>query len=100
MVTKTQEEWEAMTPDAQQAHLADEEKTVFGRTVQNEPAFERVKGQPVEKGIGSPGRETANHFAAILKYEGQDAYQAAADAIWKRDPDHAKRLGLKRRGTT
>jgi hypothetical protein len=98
MVTKTPEELAVLSPEEMKAHLVDEEMTVFGRNKLNEPAFERVKGVPVEKGIGSPGRENGNHFAAILKYEGQEAHQAAVDALWQRDPSHAERLGLKRRG--
>src|SRR5690348_6038607 len=32
------------------------------------------KGAFIPQGIGSPGKETANHFAAILKYEGKEAW--------------------------
>lgn len=71
MVTKTQEEWDSMTPTEQKAHLIEEEKIVFGTD------FKKVKGHPVEQGIGSPGRETANHFAAIRKYEGEEAHKKA-----------------------
>lgn len=95
MVTLTTEEWDALgdpekggSPAKQKAHLAAEEKIVFGQDL------EKKKGQPVEKGFGSPGRETNNHFNGIRKYEGEDAYQAALEEIHKRDPDHAKRLGL------
>jgi hypothetical protein len=94
MVTKTAEEWSGMDEAARKAHLADEEKTVFGRTVTNEPAYRKVKGVPQELGIGSKGRETPNHFRAILKYEGEAAHQEALAEIWKRDPDHATRIGL------
>lgn len=99
MVTLTTEELDVLTPDQRVAHYIDEEKTVFGRTAANDPAFKRVDGIPQEMGIGSPGRETGNHLAAILKWEGQEAYQQAVNAIWKRDPERAKRLGLKRRGS-
>jgi hypothetical protein len=98
MVTKSPEELAVLSPEEMKVYLADEEMTVFGRTRLNEPAFERIKGVPQENGIGSPGHETHNHMQSILKYEGQEAYQAAADIIWKRDPAHAERLGLKRRG--
>lgn len=75
MVTKTNEEWDAMDPAERKAHLAEEEKIVFGAD------FRKLKGQPVEQGIGSPGRETPNHFAAIRKYEGEEAEKKArADA--------------------
>jgi hypothetical protein len=93
MVTKTIEELEVMSPEEKRAHFAEEEKIVFGQNFQRDR-----HGNPIEGGIGAPGRESVNHMASILKYEGQDAYQAACDAIWKRNPEHAKRLGLKRRG--
>lgn len=80
MVTKTPDELDGLTPDELKAHLADEEKTVFGRTVVNEPAFKKVKGVPQEMGLGSAGRETENHFRAIRKYEGPEAEKAARDA--------------------
>lgn len=88
MVTKTPEELDAMTPDEKKAHFAAEEKIVFGTD------FQKKKGVPIEQGIGSPGRETHNHFAGIRKYEGEDAYREAYDEIWKRDPDRAKKLNL------
>lgn len=71
MVTKTMEELDAMTPAQKKAHFAEEEKIVFGAD------FKKVKGEPVEQGIGSPGHENSNHFAAIRKYEGEDAYKKA-----------------------
>jgi len=71
MVTKTMEELDAMTPEEKRLHRAEEEKIVFGTD------FKKVKGKPVEQGIGSPGRETPNHLNAIRKYEGEEAYQAA-----------------------
>jgi hypothetical protein len=98
MVTKTLEELETLSPEQMKTYLADEEMTVFGHNKLNEPAFERVKGVPQENGIGSPGRETGNHLAAIRKYEGEEAYHAAVDKIFKRDPAYAEKLGLKRRG--
>jgi hypothetical protein len=102
VVTLTTEEFEVLTPEERKAHMAQEEMTVFGRTTTNEPAFQRdAKGNPVERGIGSPGRQSVNSLAAIRKWEGEDAYQAAVDAVWKNNPEHAKRLNLpKRRGTS
>lgn len=77
-----------LSPAEQKAHLANEEKIVFGQDVKH-------KGkEPLEQGIGAPGRETQNHFNSIRKYEGEDAYQDALEDIWKRDPDRAKKLGL------
>ncbi len=52
------------------------------------------KGNFIPQGIGSPGHESGNHFAAILKYQGRDAYNAAVREIFKRDPDRARKLGL------
>lgn len=94
MVTKTPEEIEAMTPEELKLHLAEEEMTVFGRTRLNEPAFKKTKVGPAEIGIGSVGRENSNHFAAIRKYEGEEAYQDALAEIWKRDAERAKKLNL------
>lgn len=94
MVSKTTEEWDAMSPEARKAHLAAEEMTVFGRTVTGEPAYKKIKGVPQEMGIGSPGNETANHFLGIRKSEGEEAYQAALAETWKRDPDRARKLNL------
>jgi len=34
-------------------------------------------GRPLERGIGSPGNESEQHFAAIEKYEGKAAADAA-----------------------
>jgi hypothetical protein len=33
----------------------------------------------MEQGLGAPGNETEQHFAAILKYEGPAAEQAARE---------------------
>lgn len=71
MVSLTPEERGNMSPAELKAHQAEEDKIVFGHD------FKRVKGKPVEQGIGSPGRETANHLNAIRKYEGEEAYQKA-----------------------
>lgn len=90
MTTKTQEELAAMTPGEIKEHLAAEEKIVFGHD------FQKRKGTPIEQGLGSPGRETPNHFAAIRKYEGEDAYREAYDEFTKRDPERAKKLNLPR----
>lgn len=71
MVTKTVEEWDAMSPGERKQHLAAEEKIVFGHDVKH-------KGKvPIEQGIGAPGRETDNHFRAIEKYEGKEAADKA-----------------------
>jgi hypothetical protein len=51
-------------------------------------------GNYIPQGIGAPGNENGNHFQALLKYQGRDAYNAAVAEIFKRDPDRARRLGL------
>jgi hypothetical protein len=52
------------------------------------------RGNPIQQGIGSPGHETGNHFASILRYEGREAYERAVLEIQKRDPDRHAKLGL------
>lgn len=87
MVTKTPQEIDEMRlliqegklpPDAIKQHFIDEEKLVFGHD------FRKVKGQPVEKGIGAPGHETQNHLNAIRKYEGEAAYNEALAKVKKK----------------
>jgi hypothetical protein len=51
-------------------------------------------GTPQQSGIGSIGHETGNHFAAILRWQGREAYNAAVAEIFKRDPDRGRKLGL------
>jgi hypothetical protein len=94
MVTLSPEEMQALTPEQRVAHQAAEDLIVFGQDAKRDG-----HGNYIEQGIGAPGRETGNHLAGILKYEGQEAYQAAVDAIWKRNPAHAERLGLKKRAS-
>jgi hypothetical protein len=57
-------------------------------------AKRNAKGELQQMGIGSPGNESGNHFAAILKYQGRDAHEKAVHEIWKRDPKRAAALGL------
>jgi hypothetical protein len=51
-----------------------------------------VKGEPVEQGIGSRGRETMNHFNSVRKYEGDEAYWSEVARVWKDHPKHAEKL--------
>lgn len=83
MSTKTQEEWDLMSAQERKDHLIAEEKIVFGHD------FKKIKGKPVEMGIGSPGHETDNHFRSIAKYEGVEAEKAAraAAALRKKKAD-------------
>jgi hypothetical protein len=52
------------------------------------------RGNPIGDGIGAPGRETINHFAAIRKWEGEVAYQSAIKKMWANNPDRARKIGL------
>lgn len=70
---KTREEIDQMSPAELNAYKIEQRRVVFGADV-------NVKGKPAEKGIGSPGRETENHFAAIHKWEGAEAEKAAREA--------------------
>ena len=92
MVTLTQDEFGALTPEQRAAHLAAEEKIVFGQDFQLDKA-----GNPIELGIGSPGRPSLNSLQAIRKYEGEEAYQAAVAKLWKDNPEAAQRLNLPKR---
>lgn len=53
-----------LPPDTLKAHFAAEEKAVFGHDVRHDR-----KKRPIEQGIGSPGNESENHFAAMLARE-------------------------------
>ena len=92
MVTLTQDEFGALNPEQRAAHLAEEEKIVFGHNFRRD-----AKGNPIEVGIGSPGRPSLNSLQAIRKYEGEEAYQAAVAKLWKDSPEAAQRLNLPKR---
>jgi len=51
-------------------------------------------GNFIPQGIGSESNPSANHYAAILKYEGREIYEREVRKLFKRDPATAKRLGL------
>jgi len=69
--------------------LAAVESSVWGHDAKRDR-----KGNFIQQGIGSPGHESANHFAAIRRYQGEEAWRQAVAEIYKRDPDRAKKLGL------
>lgn len=69
--------------------LAAVEAAVFGHDARRDK-----KGKVMQQGIGAPGHETANHFAAIRKYEGKEAWEAAVREIQERDPKKHAELGL------
>lgn len=52
------------------------------------------RGNFIPQGIGSPGHESGNHFASILRWQGKPAYDEAVAEIWKRDPQRAEKLRL------
>lgn len=70
-------------------HFEAEARNVYGFDAKRDR-----KGNWIEQGIGSRGKETSNHFSSIRRYEGKQAYEDAVREIWKRDPKHAQRLGL------
>ena len=75
MVTKTEAELAELTPAQRAAHFAAEEETVFGK------GFQRDRhGQPIEQGIGSPGRESEHHWNALEKAEGKEVADRAREA--------------------
>ena len=51
-------------------------------------------GNYQQHGIGSKGRETFNHLASILKYEGPQAHQKELRRIWRETPDHARKMSF------
>jgi hypothetical protein len=69
--------------------LAKVDESVFGFD-----AKKNRSGNLIQQGLGSPGHESANHFAAIRKYEGEEAWRRAVAEIYRRDPDRAKKLNL------
>jgi hypothetical protein len=78
MVTLTSTEFDALNPAERAAHLEAEKTTVFG------VGHAVVKGKPQENGIGSPGHESENHYAAIRKWEGPEAEKRARAEAAKR----------------
>jgi hypothetical protein len=82
-----------------QPNLSDEEMDAQGlaavdASVYGADAKKDRHGNFIPQGIGAPGNESGNHFAALLKYSGKEAYDRAVAEIFKRDPDRARRLGL------
>jgi hypothetical protein len=88
-----------------QPNLSDEEMDAQGlaavdASVYGADAKKDRHGNFIPQGLGSPGHETINHFTSLRKYEGEESYRRAVAEIWRRDPDHAKRLGLPQPRTT
>lgn len=74
---------------AHEAGLKAHEAAVFGADAKRDR-----NGNFIQQGIGSPGHETANHFAGILRWEGREAHDRAVRAAFKRDAAHARSIGL------
>lgn len=96
MTTRTSAELAMMTPEEIKAYRENERKNVFGFDYKTDR-----NGNPVEQGIGAPGHETANHFAALRKREAEGheepgTYDAAVAALWERDREHAIKIGLRK----
>jgi|SRR6516164_1498898 hypothetical protein len=79
----------ASEADAHAAGVRAHEIAVWGANAKKD-----ARGNFIQSGIGSKGRETFNHLAAILKYEGPQAHQKELRRIWKETPDHARRMGF------
>lgn len=88
-IAKTQDELDAMTPAERKAYDEQQRLIVFGHDSRKDR-----HGNPVEQGIGCAGRETANHFQSIRRYEGEESYWNAVAELYKRDPKHHAKLGL------
>ncbi len=82
-----------LPPDAIEKYLEAEALNVFGHDAKRDPKT----GAFQEQGIGSRWHESKNHFDAILKYEGREAYEKAVAEIWGRDPRRAAAIGLPER---
>jgi hypothetical protein len=79
----------ATEEDAHVAGVRAHEAAVYGAGAKWD-----AKGNFVQQGVGSRGRETGNHLAAILKYEGPAAYSKELRRIWRETPDHARKMGF------
>lgn len=83
-------------PNAVELQAEAEARNVFGHDAKKDK-----NGDFIEQGIGAPGNESLNHFAALRKaeregFEPAGSYAKAVDAIWKNNPDRAKKIGLPR----
>jgi hypothetical protein len=72
MTTKTPDELSIMTPEEIAAYRALELENVFGAGYRRDR-----NGKPIEQGRGSISNPTEQSFAALEKYEGKAAADAA-----------------------
>jgi hypothetical protein len=89
----TQGELDQLSPEQRKRWWDEMQRQMYGHDAK--------KGRHgyIEQGIGSPGNENRNHFAALkqAELEGKEpagSYDAAVAEIWARDPEHAKKCGL------
>lgn len=79
---------------AHEAGLRAQNASVWGSDAQKDR-----NGKFIPQGIGAPGHETGNHFAALKKAEQMGlerpgAYEKALREIWKRGPEWCKAVNL------
>jgi hypothetical protein len=65
------------------------DEAVFGHDAKKDRS-----GAFIQQGVGSPGHESANHFASLRRYQGEEAWRRAVAEIYKRDPQRAAALNL------
>jgi hypothetical protein len=76
-LTPSPTEFASWSPEERAENRRKAATNVFGADHKVDPKT----GQPIEQGIGSPGRETENHFKALEKAEGREvADKARAEA--------------------
>jgi hypothetical protein len=92
--------WLRHSTDLSEAELDARGLAAVNESIYGADAKKDRHGNYIHQGIGSPGHETGNHFAAIRRWEGKEAYDRAVAECWKRSPDHAKKLGLPQPRTT
>jgi hypothetical protein len=86
--------WLAHTTDLSEAELDRLSLEAVEDGVWGKDAPRNRDGSRQQQGIGSPGHESANHFQAIRRYCGEEAWKEAVREIWSRDPKRAAFLRL------
>jgi len=71
--------------DAIERHYECEARNVYGHDAKKDAAGNWI---PQSIPLGH------NHYAAILRYEGKDAYDRAVRNLWRENPQRAKALNL------
>jgi hypothetical protein len=91
--------WLAHTTDLPEAELDRLALEAVEDGVWGHDAPRNRDGTRQQQGVGSPGHETANHFQAIRRYCGEEAWKEAVREIQKRDPERHAKLGLPKMAT-